>query len=347
LATASFFPTSSFPVRAASRFHDRVQPQKESPTTSSLLTAERAEALALHRPKLILQIGSGVAGKSFWSRWFIERAAKRGAPLDICDADPLSPALPPLAHDADGSDYAPGRRLDHQDWLERKIAASAESRRSLILDPGPMLFGLIEWFKGVPFALAVEELGLDFVMVYLLAPDPDNLPRLPYLLGLIKVPRTVIVLNEWRMSADDGATAFADIITDLRVAAARADGAHIVTMPHLPPPNRLDALRAHNPRHHNPARSEWLDRMEDNFAPVAAWSTDMRQARLSSRKAGFFSLTVSRRAPIHPAGRSRAALPFPSAPQVDSTSTDRSPPSSPGGSRSPPSATLPLWQPRR
>jgi hypothetical protein len=240
--------------------------------TSSLLTAEPTDALALHRPKLILPIGSGGAGKSFWSRWFIERAAKRGAPLDICDADPLSPVLAPLAHDADGSsDYAPGHRLDHQDWLERKIAASAESRRSLILDPGPMLFGLIEWFADTPVALAVEELGLDFVAVYLLTPDPDSLPRLPYFLNLIKPPRTVIVLNEWSLGADDGANAFAEVIADPRVAAARADGARIITMPHLPPPNRLNALRSRNVRRHNPVLSGWLDRMEDNFAPVAAW----------------------------------------------------------------------------
>ena len=239
--------------------------------TSSPLTAEPADALALDRPKLILPIGSGGAGKSFWSRWFIERSAKRGAPLNICDADPLSPVLAPLAHDADGSDCAPGHRLDHQDWLERKIAASAESRRSLILDPGPMLFGLIEWFVDTPVALAVEELGLDFVAVYLLAPDPDSLPRLPYFLDLIKAPRTVIVLNEWRMGVDSGANAFADVLADPRVAAARADGARIIRMPHLPPPNCLDALRSHNPRRHNPVLSGWLDRMEDNFAPVAAW----------------------------------------------------------------------------
>src|SRR5271170_2296399 len=130
--------------------------------TLYLVTAEPADALALHRPKLILPIGSGGAGKSFWSRWIIERAAKRGAPLDICDADPLSPVLAPLAHDADASDCAPDHRLDHQDWLERKITASAQSRRSLILDPGPMLFGLIEWFADTPVALAVEDLGLDF-----------------------------------------------------------------------------------------------------------------------------------------------------------------------------------------
>jgi hypothetical protein len=73
------------------------------------------------------------------------------------------------------------------------------------------------------------------------------------------------------MGADSGANAFADILADPRVAAARADGARIITMPHLLPPNRLDALRSHNPRRHNPVLSGWLDRMEDNFAPVAAW----------------------------------------------------------------------------
>lgn len=43
--------------------------------TLSLVTAEPADALARPRPKFILTIGSGGAGKSFWSRWFIERAA--------------------------------------------------------------------------------------------------------------------------------------------------------------------------------------------------------------------------------------------------------------------------------
>jgi hypothetical protein len=125
-----------------------------------------------------------------------------------------------------------------------------------------MLFGLIEWFTHTPVALAVEDLGLDFVTVYLLTPDPDSLPRLPYFLDLIKPPRTVIVFNEWRTGADDGANAFAHIIADPRVAAARADGARIITMPHRPT-NRLGALRRHD--------AEWLQRMEDNFAPVAAW----------------------------------------------------------------------------
>ena len=239
--------------------------------TLYLVTApESADTLALHRPKFILPIGSGGAGKSFWSRWFIERAAKRGAPSTSTTPIRCRPPAP-LPRHADRFDHAPRFGLDHQNWLEKKITTSAELRRSLILDPGPMLFGLIEWFAHTPVALAAEELGLDFVAVYLIVPDPDSLPRLPYFLDLIKAPRTVIVLNEWRTGADEGASAFADIIVDPRIAAARADGARIITMPHLPAPDRLDALPSHNPRRHNPALSDWLKRMEDNFAPVAAW----------------------------------------------------------------------------
>ena len=94
--------------------------------TLSLVTAEPADTLALHRPKLILPIGSGGAGKSFWSRWFIERATRRGAPLDICDADPLSPTRALLPRHAERFDHALRFGLDHQDWLEKKIMTSAE-----------------------------------------------------------------------------------------------------------------------------------------------------------------------------------------------------------------------------
>jgi hypothetical protein len=231
--------------------------------TLSLVITKPVDAVAPHRPKLIFPIGSGRTGKSFWSRWFIERATERDAPLDICDADPLPPARAPLPTHANGLNHPLRFGLDHQDWLEKKITTLAASRHSLLLDPGPMLFGLIEWFTATPVALALEELELDFVAVYLLTPDPDSLPRLPYFLNLIKPPRSVIVLNEWRLSADDAAKAFADIIADPRVAAARADGARIITMPHRPPPKRIAALRPHD--------AEWLHRMEDNFAPVAAW----------------------------------------------------------------------------
>ena len=266
--------------------------------------AESADALALHRPKLILPIGSGGAGKSFWSRWFIERAAKRGAPSTSTTPIRCRPPWRRSTRHADRFDHAPRFGLDHQNWLEKKITASAESRRSLILDPGPMLFGLIEWFAHTPVALAAEELGLDFVAVYLIVPDPDSLPRLPYFLDLIKAPRTVIVLNEWRMGADDGASAFADIIVDPRIAAARADGARIITMPHLPaarPPRRPSLPQPETSQSGALRTGSTAWRTISLRSPPG--STDMRQARLSYKEAGFFSLRPPAGPPIQPLSR--------------------------------------------
>jgi hypothetical protein len=92
----------------------------------------------------------------------------------------------------------------------------------------------------------------------------------PSFLNLIKAPRTVLVLNEWRMSADNGASAFAGVIADTRVAAARADGARIVTMRHRHRSLSERSDQPMSPAHQHMAKS-WLNRMKGNFAPVTPW----------------------------------------------------------------------------
>src|SRR5208282_1479910 len=101
--------------------------------------------------------------------------------------------------------------------------------------------------------------------------------RIPYLLDLIKPPRTLIVLNEWGFEADKARAAFAPILANRVLAAAEADGARVVTMPHLDDAEELDAIRAQrgdgvtDARTDRPVLSAWLNRMEENFAPVADW----------------------------------------------------------------------------
>jgi hypothetical protein len=56
--------------------------------------------------------------------------------------------------------------------------------------------------------------------------------------------------------------------------AAQADGTRIVTMSHLDDAEALDAIRAlrrdgASAAAADPALSDWLTRMEENFAPVA------------------------------------------------------------------------------
>ena len=244
-------------------------------TSPTLLTA-KPDANEHARPKLILPIGSGRTGKSFWSRWLIERAADRGAPLEIIDGDTVAPGLARIYKDAQ---LAPDATFpaDQHKWFERAIEAAALSRRSAIVDFGPSLFGFADWLADAPLALAMEEAGVDLVAVYFLTPDPYSLPRLPYLIDLIKPPRTVIVLNEWGLDTNSIPSAFDAILKDTAVVAARADGARIVAMPDLPDAERLEGIRrrrpalTRDPRQDDPVFSGWLDRMDEAFAPVADW----------------------------------------------------------------------------
>ncbi len=84
-------------------------------------------------------------------------------------------------------------------------------------------------------------------------------------------------VNEWGFEADKARAAFAPILANPVAAAVQADGARIVTMPHLDDAEDLDAIRAlrgdgvTGALTAHPALSTWLNRMEENFAPVADW----------------------------------------------------------------------------
>jgi hypothetical protein len=244
--------------------------------TSTTVLTDKPSTDEHGRPKLILPIGSGRTGKTFWSRWLIDRAADRGAPLEIIDGDTVARGVAAIYKDAK---LAPEAIFpaDQHAWFERAIEAAALSRRSAIIDFGPSLFGFADWLADAPLALAMEEAGVDLVAVYFLTPDPYSLPRLPYLIDLIKPPRTIIVLNEWGLDGNSPPTAFDAILKDPSVVVARADGARIVAMPDLPDAERLEAIRhrrpalADDPRPTDPVISGWLTRMDEAFAPVADW----------------------------------------------------------------------------
>ena len=163
------------------------------------------------RPKLILPIGSGRTGKSFWSRWFIDRAAEHRSQLDIIDGDTINPGVAPLYKSAL---VPPAFRGDQPPWFEKTIESAVEGRRSALLDLGCWLFD--DWLAELPLAATLEENGVDLIAVYLLTPDPYSLPRIPYLLDLIKPPRMLIVLNEWGFEADKACAAFAPILANKR-----------------------------------------------------------------------------------------------------------------------------------
>jgi hypothetical protein len=239
---------------------------------SDTLLAHNANTTERRRPKLILPIGSGRTGKSFWSRWLIDRAAEHRSQLEIIDGDTINPGVAPLCKSAM---VPPAFRGDQPAWFEKTIESAVEGRRSALLELGSWLFD--DWLAELSLAETLEEKGVDLIAVCLLTPDAYSLPRLPYVLDLIKPPRTVIVLNEWGFHGNKARAAFAPILANPVVAAAQADGARIVTMPHLDDAEALDAIRAlrgdgaAGAMTDHPALSAWLNRMEENFAPVADW----------------------------------------------------------------------------
>jgi hypothetical protein len=168
----------------------------------------------------------------------------------------------------------PAFRGDQPAWFEKAIGSAVEGRRSSVLELGSWLFD--DWLAELPLAETLEKNGVDLIAVYLRTPDAYSLPRLPYMLDLIKPSRTLIVLNEWGFGADKAHAVFAPILANRVVAAAQADGARIVTMPHLDDAEALDAIRAlrrdgASGAVADPALSDWLTRMKENFAPVADW----------------------------------------------------------------------------
>ena len=205
---------------------------------SDTLLANNTNAAERHRAKLILPIGSGRTGKSFWSRW------SSIAPPNIARISTSSTAIRSIQR---GQLYKnalvpPAIMGDQPAWFEKTIESAVETRRSALLELGCWLFD--DWLAELPLAETLEENGVDLIAVYLLTPDAYSLPRLPYILDLIKPPRTLIVLNEWGFDSDKARAAFAPILANPIVAAAQADGARIVTMPHLDDAEALDAIRA-------------------------------------------------------------------------------------------------------
>jgi hypothetical protein len=141
---------------------------------SNILLAHNPNIAEGRRPKLILPIGSGRTGKSFWSRWFIDRAAEHRSQLEIIDGDTINPGVAPLYKSAS---VLPAFRGDQPAWFEKTIGSAVEGRRSALLELGCWLFD--DWLAELPLAETLEENGVDLIAVYLLSQTPTASPAFP------------------------------------------------------------------------------------------------------------------------------------------------------------------------
>jgi hypothetical protein len=237
-------------------------------------------------------IGAGWSGKTTLARWLGDPLTGAGRKGLLAALDPQNRTLAAFFNDGEqppSNDPAQTAR-----WLRDLVGFLIEQRVPAVLDMGGGDTALASLLTLAPgFAGAMEEAGVAPVAAFLLGPRVDDLAVLQSLRGRGFRPKaTAIVLNEGRV--DQGLTreeAFARVLRHSAFRAAVDDGAAVIWMPRLDPPDlaqEIEAKRLHFtdardgivPQGRNVAPvtalervmvRAWLERMDRAFAPVRTW----------------------------------------------------------------------------
>jgi hypothetical protein len=248
---------------------------------------ELSGSTALTPPKLVVTLGRGARGKTWWIRWAAGRAHDQGRIVAIADADRTNATLsayfgkvvtPPSADDD-----------DMRDWFKDLCEQQIEKRYSIFLDLGGGDLFLKKIAREIRLATFLGSHGVETVAVHLIGPDRDDLAYLRDLEegGLFAPQATILVLNEALVPAGRSVeTAFKVVLDSPIFRDALTRGAKSVWMPRLAPAPEVDARRltfaaaeAGNVKEGQSPIGLW-DRelitlwrrvMEQNFAPVADW----------------------------------------------------------------------------
>lgn len=237
--------------------------------------------------KMILPLGRGRIGKSFWSRWLIDRTRSQGRTLVIADADRRNPCLTPYF---DGVLTPSGDdELSSLDWFSAISSRQIEEQSSALVDLGPDAFPLTAVDSLlVPF---LEDVGIQRVAVHLIGPHRDDLAFLRDLEagGLFAPEATIIVLNKGLVASNrDPERAFQSVLSHQTFKAAIKRGAVPVWMPWLEPASEVeDNYLSLSEAEAGGSTADlpplgffsteriaiWRSAMESAFAPVMPWLT--------------------------------------------------------------------------
>ena len=239
------------------------------------------------RPKLVVPLGRGGRGKTWWTRWAVERAQDAGRAVVVADADRTNATLsayfagvltPPSAEDAEMSDWF---TAFIEQLVERELTATLD------LGGGDLLLKRVNHEASVVEFL--EGNGVQVVAVHVLGPDRDDLAYLRDLEAnrLFAPDATMLVLNEALVPAERSTQAAFEAVLDNSIFRAAVErGARPVWMPRLKPAHEVDERRltfaaAEASRvkdgqtpiglWNRQVITKWRRTMEANFAPVADW----------------------------------------------------------------------------
>jgi len=193
--------------------------------------------------KLLVPLGRGTRGKTFFARWAIEQAFGDGNAPVVADIDRTNQTLarffdgvltPASADDADVVEFIAG-----------VIEAQAVRRFDLVLDFGAGDLILKRLAKDMNLVKWLPTLGIRPVAIHVLGPNSDDLAYLEAMEegGLFAPEATVVVLNEGVVPAGRSAhSAFAATINEHPSLAKTLErGAKLAVMPRLEPAAEIDA----------------------------------------------------------------------------------------------------------
>ena len=264
---------------------NKVTTLKSSP--SGTMAENLASSTAAPRPKFIVPLGRGARGKTWWTRWAVERAQDQGRSVVLADADRTNATLsgyfsgvltPPSADDD-----------DMRDWFASFCEQQIEDRFTALIDLGGGDLMLKRIAREASLTNLLESHGIEVVAVHLIGPDRDDLAYLRDMEAdsLFAPAATILVLNEGLLPKGRSAqTAFQGVLDNPILQAAVKRGAKIVWMPRLTPAHEVDERRItfadaeaskvkEGQKPIGPFNRQiianWRRAMEENFAPVSAW----------------------------------------------------------------------------
>ncbi len=243
------------------------------------------------KPKVLFLIGPGGTGKTTLARWMGFQMQQGNRTTLLAALDPQNRSLATWFSDVQMPPTSDGAQSTR--WLKDLLSFSMENKQGALLDFGGGDTTLARMAEMAPgFAEAMASTGVEPVAVYTLAPRQDDLAVLEALEALgFKPAATALILNEGRVDSTlSREEAFARILRHTAFRSAVSRGAVPIWMPRLEAEvaqeiegKRLQFGAARDGQVPTGAKfapiggfersmvRRWLERMDQEFAPIRTW----------------------------------------------------------------------------
>ena len=187
-------------------------------------------------PVTIVAVGRQRVGKTTLLNAMAQYYRKRGANLQVWNADHQNTTNNLTAFHGDTVSAPSGSMSDVVDWLEERIRDQTRHRYDVILDVGGGETALNRLVQELRLVEALERRKIRVVGIHLLGPDPADLDYLRrFMESRTFMPKaTLMVMNEGLItSGNSSAVAFQEVMAHPAMTAALGAGAETVIMPSL------------------------------------------------------------------------------------------------------------------